>query len=55
MTAPQLELKGTTLFIDGNPRQISIDDTIFCPDCGEEFLYWQTPEHYKHTHTESEN
>lgn len=56
MAQPQLELQGLTLYIDGNPRQISQEDTIYCPLCRTEILYWQTTQHYARQHdTESEN
>ena len=36
-------LDGRSLYISGKLRQISADDTVFCPVCHEEMLYWQLP------------
>lgn len=53
---PSLKLDGATSLmanqtvtgvrVNGVFRQISNEDTIYCPECGEEILYWQTAAHY---------
>lgn len=43
-----LEIKkdGRSFYVNGILRQISKEDTIYCPVCGEEVLYWQIEQHY---------